>query len=263
MSRVRISLSFYNYMLNNFLFLLFSFFFLLTIFFFRSKFFNFYQPKILGLKLFLILDSRTFRLVVHILLFLFVSFLQGGVPNPSLCADFTVESIVEPMGLDQIEAPRATNNNIPPNRVVIDESDRSADFSDITVRNDSRTPRNSLITTADQQNVFALTTESQLRRSERIAFQTRAMVHQAYAVVDADIRVLDPRIDSRMGMLSSSNVALIPVPAINREINVVDGVADELRVTNMGRLREEFMEDSTGNKKNPLSCLKSLFPRPK
>jgi hypothetical protein len=228
-----------------------------------SNFINFYQPKILGLKLFLIVDTKTFRFVVHALLFLFVSFLQGGVPNLSLCADFTVESIVEPMDLDQIEPPRAINNNIPPNRVVMDESDLSADFSDITVLNDSRTPRNSLISTADQQNVSALTTESQIRRSERIAAQTRAMGHQAYTVIDADSRVLDPRIDSRVGMLSYSNVASSPVPAINREINVVDGVADELRVTNMGRVREEFMENSTGNKKNPLSCLKSLFSRTK
>jgi hypothetical protein len=217
----------------------------------------------LALNLFLILGNKRLRLLIHVCLFLFVSFLQGGVPSPSLCADFNIESVVEPMDLDQIEVPRATNNNIPPNRVVIDDSNMSGDFSDITARNDSRTPRNSLISTAEQQNVSDITTESQPRRSERIASQTRGMVPEAYTVVDADSRLLDPRVDSRMGMLSSSDVASIPVSAINRQINVVDGVVDELRVTNMGRLREEFMENSTGNKKNPLSCLKSLFPRTK
>jgi hypothetical protein len=37
-------------------------------------------------------------------------------------------------------------------------------------------------------------------------------------VLDADSRVLDPIIDSRMGMLSSSNVASIPAAAINYTI---------------------------------------------
>jgi hypothetical protein len=164
-------------MINNFLFLLFSFFFSLIILFFRSDFFNFYQYKILGLKLFLIQDSLTFRFVVHVLLFLFISFLQGGIPNPTFCADFIVESVAELMGLDQIEALRATNNNIPPNRIVIDESDRSADSSDLTVQNYLTTPQNSLVTTAGQENVSGLTTpEFHLRRSERIASQTHASV---------------------------------------------------------------------------------------
>jgi hypothetical protein len=118
-------------MINNFLFLLFSFFFSLIILFFRSDFFNFYQYKILGLKLFLIQYSLTFRFVVPVLSFLFISFLQGGIPNPTFCADFIVESVAEPMDLDQIETLRATNNNIPPN---------------------------SLVTTAGQVNVSGLTT---------------------------------------------------------------------------------------------------------
>jgi hypothetical protein len=41
------------------------------------------------------------------------------------------------------------------------------------------------------------------------------------------------------------------------------GIIAKSRSAMMSEVRYEFLEDATGNKKNPFSCLKSLFLRTK
>jgi hypothetical protein len=148
-------------------------------------------------------DNWTSRFVVHILLFLFLYFLQGGTANPTFCRDFIVESGGEPAAFGLVGVPRVTNNNVLPNRIVIHASGRSADLSDLIALNYLSSPGHRVTTVSGQTGVPGLTTPepprmfSLPRRLGRVA---------AYALLNVDVRAFDLTTDSGTGILNSYNV---------------------------------------------------------